>query len=374
MARMRSSFCFLLFLGLLACRAERGPIRIGVSLSLREPGVLPMKLGVELAAREINAAGGIDGRPLELVERDDFAEEDTSVSIATDFYQRDVVAVIGGAYSGVTLAAAPVYNGGSNPLVQLSPSASSPHLTTAGDFTFRLCPSDLAYGAALAQFARDRGLDRAAVLYVNDEYGRGFRLSFAREFVRLGGSVLEVDPFLSASPDVGTYLARLARARQAGVIVLAANQEEGLPVVSQLRAANLNLPILAADGMVGAERTAADLMEGIYVSSAYLAAGTGAANRRFVDAYQRAYPEAGPPDQGAAASYDAVRLLARVIKEVGPDRKRVRDALGSVGNGSQPFEGAVGRVSFDINGDVPTLPVLVGVAKGGILVPVRSWR
>ena len=71
--------------------------------------------------------------------------------------------------------------GGRRPLVQLSPSASSPLLSRAGDFTFRLCPSDLAYGAALARFADQRGFGRAAMLFVNDEYGRGVRKSFEYE-------------------------------------------------------------------------------------------------------------------------------------------------------------------------------------------------
>lgn len=356
---------------LTGCRTETGPVQLGLSIPLTEAGSIPMRLGAELAAKEINAAGGIGGRRLELVERDDWDNADSSVAVATALYNSDVAAVLGGAYSNLALAAAPVYNGGRRPLVQLSPSASSPLLTGAGDYTFRLCPSDLAYGAALARYALDRGLRRAAVLYVDDDYGRGIRRTFAAEFSRIGGEVLELDPFLAAKPDVRPYLNRIMRDKRAQVLILAANQGEGLAVLRQLQAQRVGLPVLAGDGMVGAERTDPALMEGVLVSSAYIVGSTWDGNQRFVEAYRAAFPVAGPPDQGAAASYDGVRLLARVIAEVGTDRQKVRAALARVGNEDPPFTGVVGSLGFDENGDVPTLGVQIGVARGGVLVPAE---
>ena len=361
----------LLGWSLTACAGDRGPVRIGVALSLTEEGALPARYAAELAEKQINAAGGIGGRPLELILRDDFANSDTAVSVAAGLYATDVAAVVGGVYSSVTLAAAPVFNGGRRPVVQLSPSASSPQISGAGDYTFRLCPSDLAYGAALARFASDRGLRRAAILYVNDAYGRGVRQTFAAEYSRLGGEVIELDPFLSTATDVGPYLARIAKERRVHTIVLAANQSEGLQVLAQIRAARLGLPILAGDGMAGAERTDPTLMEGTYVSSGYIVGSPSPANRKFVAAYQKMFPRAGPPDQGAAAAYDAVQLLAKVIEQAGTDRARVRSTLARVGNEDPAYEAVVGRVAFDSLGDVPEMKVQIGVARAGVLVPAE---
>jgi len=363
--------CGLFTLCLSACAGDDAPYRLGVALSLNEPGAQPAVRAAQLAAREINAAGGIGGRRLELVLRDDYANSDSAVGVAERLYGTDVSAVVGGVYSSVTLAAAPVFNGGRRPVVQLSPSASSPMLSRAGDFSFRLCPSDLAYGEALARFASDKNLRRAAVLYVNDAYGRGVRQTFAAEFSRLGGEVVELDPFLATSTDVGPYLARIAREHRAQVIVLAANQSEGLQVLAQVRAAKLGLPILAGDGMAGAERTDPVAMEGVLVASGYIVGNPSAANRKFVAAYQQAFPRAGPPDQGAAATYDAVNLLAKVLGEAGSDRQRVRSALARVGNDDPAFEGVIGRVGFDSLGDVPDLKVRIGVARAGVLVPAE---
>lgn len=352
------------------CAPRKQAVRFGLALSLSEEGVLPMRRGAELAVKELNDSGGIDGVPIELISENDFGDPDSAVAVASRLYDSDVLAVIGGAYSGITLAAAPVYNGGRHPLVQLSPSASSPFVSTAGDYTFRICPSDLAYGAALARFARDRGLNRAAVLFVNDEYGRGVRHTFVSEYIRLGGEVVEADPFLANGADVRAYLARLLRERRADVLVLAANQDEGLQVLRQIATAGLKLPVLAADGMVGSERIAPDLMDGIFVSSAYLAGDPRRENRRFVAAYQRAYPDAGLPDQGAASSYDAVRLLAEAARGGKPgDRAALRTRLAAVGEGTPAFRGVVGGIAFDSVGDVPALTVQIGVVRKGELVP-----
>jgi branched-chain amino acid transport system substrate-binding protein len=168
-----------LLLGLLvisACGRGSGPIQIGVTANFTDPLSLPIRYGAQLATEEINAAGGVNGRLIELVEREDYADTDSAVVVATDFYNSPVVAVIGHGFSGPTLAAAPVYNGGTNPLLEIAPAASAPAVTDAGPYTFRVCPSDLAHGSALAHWARERlGLQRGAVFYTNSEYGRGIR-------------------------------------------------------------------------------------------------------------------------------------------------------------------------------------------------------
>jgi branched-chain amino acid transport system substrate-binding protein len=330
-----------------------------------------MVRGAELAAREINATGGIGGRPLELVSVDDYGDPDSAVRAAAQLYSSDVVAVVGSAYSDPSITAAPVYNGGRHPVVQISPSASSPVLSQAGDYTFRVCASDLAYGAALARFASAKlGLRRAAVIYVNDEYGRGVRLTFTSEFQRQGGEITEADPFLADRPDVGPYLDRIKRQGRAQLILIAANQAEGIPVLHEVRDARLGLPLLAADGFVGLEARE-PLTEGMYISSGYLPSAPSAANRAFVGAYRQAFPDDGLPDQGAAATYDAVKLLAQAITQGGATRAEVRRAVAGIGSQSPAYDGVVGRIAFDSLGDVPKLVVHIGLVRDRRLVPAE---
>jgi branched-chain amino acid transport system substrate-binding protein len=324
-----------------------------------------MKLAAELAAEEINAAGGIGGRPLELVLRDDYADPDSAVFIAADLYESGVSAVVGHLFSGTTLAAAPVYNGGVDPVAAISPSSSSPEVSSAGDHTFRVCPSDLAHGAALAQWVRERlGFDRGAVFYLNDQYGRGIRQTFVEQFVHLGGRLESVDPYLGDRPDVGPYLDRIARDRNIQFLVVAGNRGEAEEVLRQARRRGLTMPVVGGDGLEGIEG-AGSLAEGVYLTSAYFPTLATRANRKFVDAFQRKYPDAGMPNQPAAATYDAIYLLRQVIARAGTDRQSVRRALAGVGSETPAFEGVTGVVAFDAAGDVPDQNVYIGRVRRG---------
>ena len=353
-------------IGVGSCRRfSADVVRIGVVGSFSDPIGLPMKQAAELAAEEINAEGGINGRRLELVMRDDYADPDSAVFIAGDLYDSDVSAVVGHLFSGETLAAAPVYNGGSNPVAAISPSSSSPELTSAGDYTFRVCPSDLAHGAALAHWVRDRlHLTRGALLYLNDEYGRGIRQTFVDEYLKLGGALQAIDPYLGDRPEVGPYLDRLAHGEHPEFLVVAGNRGEAEEILRQARKRGLNMPVLGGDGLEGIQE-AGMLAEGVYLSSPYFPTIPTSANRRFVESFRKKYPEAGAPNQPAAGTYDAVYLLREIIARAGTNREAVRRALAGVGTATPPFEGVSGTIGLDASGDVSTQNVYIGLVRRG---------
>jgi branched-chain amino acid transport system substrate-binding protein len=362
----RAALIACIALAVASCQPhDRGVVRIGVAGSFSDPTGLPMKQAAELAAEEINASGGVAGRRLELVTRDDYADPDSAVFVAGDLYDSGVAAVVGHLFSGETLAAAPVYNGGAHPVVAVSPSSSSPELTTAGNYTFRVCPSDLAHGAALAKWVRERlHLTRGSLLYLNDEYGRGVRQAFVAEFLKAGGILQSIDPYLGDKPEVGPYLDRLARGEAPEFLVVAGNRGEAEEIIRQARKRGLMMPVLGGDGLEGIEE-AGTLADGVYFSSPYFANLPTAANRRFVEAYHARYPTAAPPNQPAAGTYDAIYLLRDVIARVGSDREAIRRALNGVGSTTPAFEGVTGTVAFDASGDVSTQNVYIGLVRQG---------
>jgi branched-chain amino acid transport system substrate-binding protein len=354
-----------LMITLWACNLSQEPIRIGLAGSLSDPVGVPMKQAAELAVEEINASGGVRGHPLELIERDDYADPDSAVFVATDLYEAGVSAVIGHLFSGTTLAASPVYNGGSQPVAAISPSSSSPEISTAGDYTFRICPSDLAHGTALARWVSDTlGLERGAVLYLNDQYGRGIRQTFVRDFTRRGGELISIDPYLGDAPDVGPYLDRLVKVGRVQFLVVAGNRGEAEEILRQARGRGLHMPVLGGDGLEGIEEAGA-IADGVYLSSAYLPTVASPANKSFLQAYRKKFPGAGLPNQPAAATYDAVYLLRDIIARAGPKREDVRRALAQVGTGTPAFNGVTGSVAFDMRGDVPNQTVHIGIVRDG---------
>ncbi|HXF94900.1 MAG TPA: ABC transporter substrate-binding protein, partial [Gemmatimonadales bacterium] len=304
-----------------ACGSGDGPIRIAVAGPFSQPRGLAMKQAAQLAEREINARGGIGGRPLELVFADDSARDSVAVRVAQALLgDPSVVAVVGHLTSAATIAAVTVYASGRDPLPLISPSASSPALTGISPYFFRVCPSDLSHGPRLARYARQQlGARTAGLIYVNDDYGRGVRGSFTAEFARLGGSVVEEDPALPTTPSLEPYLSRMRRRGGVDVLVLATEARMAELALREMAGLGIRWPVIGGDALVGIERSG-PLAEGVRVTAAYLPDRSDARNQAFIEAYSRAYPGQLPDHRGAGA-YDIVHLLARGIQEAGPDRR-----------------------------------------------------
>jgi branched-chain amino acid transport system substrate-binding protein len=202
------------------------------------------------------------------------------------------------------------------------------------------------------------------VLYLNDQYGRGVRQTFVRDFQRRGGELVSIDPYLGDTPDVGPYLDRLVKIGRVQFLVVAGNRTEGEEILRQARTRGLQMPVLGGDGLEGIEEAGA-IAEGVYLSSAYLPTLSTASNRAFLQAYRKRFPTAGLPNQPAAATYDAVYLLRDVLAKAGPKRADVRRTLAQIGSSLPAFRGVTGTVAFDTRGDVPNQMVYNGVVREG---------
>jgi branched-chain amino acid transport system substrate-binding protein len=327
-----------------------------------------MQRAAELAVKEINARGGIRGRELALRVMDDSGRPEIAIRIARELVEDPaVVAVVGHLTSGTSLAAGRVYGDARRPLVMISPSASSPDLSGVNPYVFRVCPSDLSHGAQLARFARQTlGANRVGVIYVDDDYGRGLRLSFAAEFRRLGGEVVEEDPALPTTPSLEPYLSRLRGSGRVDALMLATERGGAELALREMARLGLQWAALGGDALTGIE-AAGPIAEGVRLSSAYLLDRPGNRNQGFVEAYARAYPGQRPDHRGAG-TYDIVQLLATVLAEVGSDRRAIRDRLAEVGTTAPAYEGVTGTIAFDARGDVPAKSVVIGVVRGGRLI------
>lgn len=327
-----------------------------------------MRQAAALAAQDANARGGVGGRRIQIRFLADSGDPNVAVRIARAAVDDPaVVAVVGHVTSGITLAAMGVYGSGRNPVPVVSPTASSPELSGVSPYFFRTCPTDLAHGPALAHFAH--GLlhaARAEVLYENDDYGRGMRDAFAREYTRLGGTVVSEDPFFATTPSVEPYISRDLASGGVDVLVVASDPDGGLLVLRDLRRLGDRTTVIGGDGLAGIEADTA-LAEGTRISLSYLADRPGARNAGFVAAYARANHGDRPDDTGAS-TYDAVGLVIRAIQDVGPDRRRIRDYLAQVGRDRPAYEGVTGTIAFDSLGNAAGKTVVIGVVRRGRLV------
>jgi branched-chain amino acid transport system substrate-binding protein len=342
--------------------AETQTVRFGLAAPLEQYLGSHALRGAELARDRINAEGGIRGHQLELRAVSDSADPQRAVRVADSFFSDpSIVAVIGHVNSGATLAAAPIYGRG---LVAMSPSATSPEVSRAGPWIFRVTSSDAANSAWLARFvARELG-DRAVVFYANEPYGRGLREGFARTYTAAGGTLLEEYPYIEGRTDsFEPYLLGM-RETEPDVIFIAGLDMAAGRIIREARALGVQAPILGGDGLmglIGQDR----VYDGTYVGLLYHPEATTGAGEGFVAAYEQRYGE--PPDHFAALAYDAVMLAAEAATEAGFERQAIRDYLGTVGHSRPPFSGVTGRIAFDDNGDPVGKAYGVGRIQGNVI-------
>ena len=372
MRRYRAFLLTILVLAACSRESDRRTIVIGLAGPFSQPRGVSMQHAAELAVKEINARGGVRGRQLALRMMDDSARPEVAIRVAQELVDDPaVVAVIGHLTSGTSLAAGRVYGEARRPVVMISPSASSPDLSGVNPYVFRICPTDLSHGAQLARFARQTvGARRVGVIYVDDDYGRGLRLSFAAEFRRLGGTVVEEDPSLSSTPSLEPYLARLRADGGVDVLMLATERTGAELALREMTRVGVHWPSVGGDALTGIE-AAGPIAEGVRVSSAYLPDRPGDRNARFVAAYARAY-ERQRPDHRGAGTYDIIYLLAEALQHAGLDRRALRDRIARIGADLPAFDGVTGAIGFDARGDVPAKAVVIGVVRSGQLITESS--
>ncbi len=377
---LRRSLAALACAALLAgCEGDAETVTIGIAGPISKANGRSMKLAAEMAAEEINARNLLGGnRKLVLEIKDDEGDPAKAISVATELRQNEEVsAVVGHVNSAATLRAATIYNAppgehASNPVVALSPASSAPEITQAGDWTFRVTPTDLEFSPALAEWASTRlGRQRAAVLYTNDAYGQGVMSTFVDAFRKRGGAVVTADPFLPATftsaESLDPYLLRAFR-QNVDALVIAGQAEAGVKIIAAARRLGFTGPILGSDGLTGVKDAGA-IAEGVFVSSAFLADRPNELAQRFVQAYQAKHKEL--PDHRGAMTYDALLLLAQAIREKGTDRETIRDYLAAINDENEAYDGVSGRIRFDPNGDVLGKDVAVGIVRAGRLVTAR---
>ncbi len=326
---------------------------------------VPPRNGIELAADQINAGGGVRGKLLSLHIEDDGCNPTSGVSAALKLITTEHVPVIIGAIcSSVTLAIAPIAD--REHVVLFSPQSSAPAITNAGDYVFRNWPSDAIEGKLGAEFAfRQLHAKTAAVLYITNDYGVGISQVFRSQFVALGGKVLRADGFAAGTMDFRTQLAVL-RSEKPDVVYLASYLTEGSRVLVQAAEMGLRVPFIGPIGLLDPElfKLAGRAADGLYVSAPAYDTGSADSNvKAFVTAYRARF--GSTPNAFAAAGYDAMKILALVMTQRGFSSDSIKAGLYAV----HDYPGVSGMTSFDSNGDV-VRPARMLVARHGAFVPV----
>lgn len=329
--------------------------------------------GASLAAAEVNAAGGIAGKSLEIVSADDQGEMGRVGDLMTQLiYGRNAIAVIGSVDSGCTHVAAMLAVKTHVP--HLTCVATDPSLTRAGSpWTFRTLADDDRQAAALVAWLWGTGVRRIALLAGESRYGRMGARSFARRFREKGGEVTG-PVFMAATEAAASNAVQDAGIGQAQAVVLWMLAPEGRLAADALRRSGFSGTIAGGDGLASpAFYGSGDrAVEGVVVTCPYAAAAKTPENTAFRRAYEAAYGETA--DSFAAHAYDTVKLVASAASAIDDADRRdpatARNALRKILSRIETFRGATGEISFDASGN-DVRDVRLVVCRNGTLEMAR---
>jgi branched-chain amino acid transport system substrate-binding protein len=326
---------------------DRSTIKIGYFGDLSGPTFNfgeSAKNGVLLAAAEINQAGGINGRKIDVVIEDDQGSPERAATVVNKLVHLDnVVALIAGGASGNSLAAGPNAQAAKVPMI--SPSSTNPAVTQIGDYIFRACFIDAFQGEVMARFASKslNAKKSAIMLDYNSPYSRGLTEFFELSFTKLGGQVVDKQSYTQGDADFRGQLSSL-KATDPDVIYLPGYYGDIAIIAKQARQLGLMQPLLGGDGWDAPElwTLAGDSINGSYISNHYSVDDPSPAIQKFVQDYKL---QSGnlTPDAHAALAYDAMRFLVEAIQRAGTDGPKLRDALAQTKN----FPGVTGVISMD---------------------------
>ena len=323
---------------------------------------VPFSQQLMLAVDELNAAGGIDGTMVEIILEDSKCNPKDASTATSKLVNVDNVKVIfGGACSGETLGAAPIVEEAG--VILISPSATSPDITTAGDYIFRTAPSDAFAGKVAAEKAIEMGFTRAAIIYETTDYSQGLRKVFDEVFTEKGGEVAIVESFATEDTDFKTQILKVKNTNPDVIYVVPQTPAKGVLLIKQLREQGVEQQLITAEVLIGEvviKENGADLEGLIGVEAAF--DETGELAQQALDLYRKKHGDIAFGFY-QAATRDAFYLVVEAIQEHGYDADAIKTALYA----TKDWDGAIGKLTLDENGD-PILSFSVKKVVDGQLV------
>jgi branched-chain amino acid transport system substrate-binding protein len=318
--------------------------------------------GIQLALEELNAAGGVLGRPIELITEDNQSKAGESATIAKKLLSRDkVIAILGEVTSGRSLEVAPLAQGAKVPMVATG--ATNPRVTQTGNYIFRVCFIDDFQGTVMAKFAlTDLKAKKVATLTsVSSAYSVGLAKYFKETFIAGGGTVVAEQKFNEGDKDFRAQLTAIKASGAEAVFVPGYYQEAAL-IARQARNLGLTMPLFGGDGWESEQllKIGGEALNGTYYSTHFTPENKEPGVAEFVQKFKARW-NGETPDAYAALGYDALYILADSIKRAGgTDGPKLREALAA----TKSFSGASGVTTIDKDRNASKPATIITVADG----------
>ncbi|NGO55527.1 ABC transporter substrate-binding protein [Allomesorhizobium camelthorni] len=335
----------------------------------------PSLAGAQLAVKQINAAGGLLGKQVELIAPDGKTDQQETAKAAQRVLSEGVIVGIGQSDTTFVMAGAPLFQEKGIPFV--TSGATHPKLPEwVGDHMFMTPFGDDDQSYAIADYTYDKlGARRVAVWTDNSmDFTKALSAFFTARFQQKGGEIVGTDVFMMGDTDFSAQIARLASLdpQPDAVFVSAIPSEAGLSV-KQIREQGISMPILSGDGFdteLVSTVPGPELATDIYFSTHTYRADDRPEVKKFVDDYKAEYGRE-PENAFAPLGYDAMMLVADAIKRANSSEPaKIRDALAE----TRGFKAVTGEISYTRPTMVPPKPVSIVSVKNGKYTVEEIWR
>lgn len=332
-----------------------------------------IKRGAALKAKEINAAGGVNGKILTIIFEDDAGNDKEASSIATRIAtNRRILAAVGHFNSSCTLAGKSIYKRAG--IVVLSPSSPNAHVCAGSEWTFRNSYCNHSQGALAAGHIKNvlGNIQKIAIFFDNDDYGRKLKDGFTRAAKGLGLEIVATEAYNRDNTDFRAQLINI-KAKSPDLIFIAGLHSHAGLIVGQAREVGITVKLFSADGVDSPDflEIAGDAAEGVYVSAPFTFELGGTKAQQMAMTFEEEYGVA--PSAWAALTYDSVGMIAEAIEKGGENRKAIRDYLAGISTPAEGYVGVTGLTYFDENGDCvkpAAIKTSVKIVRDNTFIPI----
>jgi branched-chain amino acid transport system substrate-binding protein len=324
--------------------------------------------GIMMAADEVNAAGGINGRKIKVLSEDDQSKQEEAANAVTKLIsQNNVIAILGEVASSASIAAAPICQ--SNKVPMITPSSTNDEVTRKGDYIFRICFTDSYQGEYQAVFAdgwctaNNKPKTVAMLTDVKSDYSQGLAKVFSAKFGALGGKIVGTQSYANSDSDFRSQLTAIKGTNPSIIFVPGYYTDIG-QIAIQARDLGITAPLLGGDGWESPLliKIGGKALEGSFYTNHYFYGDPAPVVSSFVQKYKERYGQT--PDALAALGYDAMKTLADSMKRAAKlDGPSIRDAIGQ----TKGLVGVTGTINIDANRNATGKKLVIEEIKNGQL-------
>lgn len=354
-----------------AAESSKEPIKVGAIFSLtgaNSPLGVPEKQAVELLLKEINEAGGVDGRPVEIIFEDDKSDNTEAVKAIKKLVSKDkIVAVLGSSGSGPSLGMAEFAAAEKLPMISMAAADQVTNPVRAG--IFKTPHTDVHGTKRIFKYLQEKGITKIATLNDSNPYGSGWTQQIQKYAPEYGITIVAEEKYGTKDPSMSSQLTKI-KGTDAQVLIVAGTNPAPATIVKEAKQLNLGIPIISSHGSANSKflELVGDSGEGVLmVAGKLLVPDQVDANdpqaaiiKKFVDGYKAAYN--AEPDGFAGYGYDGLNLLVEGLKQAGGDASKLGEVLEKVN-----YVGVTGEFKFsaeDHNGLTEDSMIMVEVKDG----------